>query len=250
MPTIFDAVDVSAIPINADIILAYIDGQWPTYEAVKTRFPNARILTITTIGDKPADICDVERYDATPEIGAAGVRQGLYPTLYSDTSTKPTLDSLLNGFPWQWYAADPTGVPHIVPGSVATQYGWPAQTGGDYDISLSEPDYPPAPVVVVPEIPEKESNMIAHNSKGQGVWIVRPNGGVYALGGAPYLGPATRFVEAWGIGTAANPVVGIADDGNGGYYLAADNGNPAEPPAAYHFDATQLNPDGTGIYTK
>jgi hypothetical protein len=246
MPTIFDAVDVDAIPPYAEIILAYIDGEYPTYTKVRARFPAARILTITTKGDIPADICDVERYDATPEIGAAGVKAGLYPTLYSDTSTGPSLRSLLAGVPWDWFAADPTGVPHIVDGAVATQYAWPAQTGGNYDVSLSIPSYP----FVAPEVPKKESNMIAHNSKGGGYWVARPNGGVYAFGGAPYLGPAIRFVQGWGIGTAQNPVVGIADDGNGGYTLAADNGVADDPPALYHFDATQLNPDGTPIYSR
>ena len=79
--------------------------------------------------------------------------------------------------------------------------------------------------------------MIARDPKTGGYWVARPNGGVYAFGGAPYLGPATHFVQAWGIGTAQNPVVGITDDGAGGYVLAADNGNPANPPALYHIDS-------------
>lgn len=152
MTTIYDAVDVSAIPSSATTILAYIDGNYVTYPAVRSRFPNARILTVTTNGKNHADICDVESHDATPDIAAAGVRAGLYPTVYSDTSTKPALDSALSGLTWQWYAADPTGVPHLVPDSVATQYAWPGfGSPGNYDISTTNGTYPsPPPPIPAP----------------------------------------------------------------------------------------------------
>ena len=83
MSTIYDAVDVAAIPANAQIILAYIDGYYQTYSAVRARFPNALILTVTTTGLNAADICDVESGDATPAIAAKGVAAGLYKTVYS-----------------------------------------------------------------------------------------------------------------------------------------------------------------------
>ena len=162
MTTIYDAVDVAAIPSSATTILAYIDGGYVTYPAVKARFPNARILTITTNGRNRADICDVESGDATPSIAAAGVRAGLYNTVYSALSVKPDLDTALSGSSWQWYAANPTGVPHLVPNSVATQYAWPGLgSPGNYDISVTNGVYPnaaptpppaPAPVPPVPPI--------------------------------------------------------------------------------------------------
>jgi hypothetical protein len=37
----------------------------------------------------------------------------------------------------RWWIADPTGVPHIVPGSDATQWFW----GANYDISTATPRF-------------------------------------------------------------------------------------------------------------
>ena len=163
MTTIYDAVDVAAIPASATTILAYIDGNYVTYPAARKRFPSARILTVTTSGKNAADICDVESQDATPAIAAAGVRAGLYHTVYSDVSTKPALDSALSGLAWQWYAAHPTGVPHLEPNSVATQYAWPGYgSPGNYDISMTNGTYPnapapqPAPPVPQPPLGETE----------------------------------------------------------------------------------------------
>ena len=76
--------------------------------------------------------------------------------------------------------------------------------------------------------------MLARNTAGKGHWAVRPSGDVYAYGGAPYLGPAQHFLTTWGIGTATNPVVGIADDGAGGFVLEADTGVYPGQPTLYH----------------
>jgi hypothetical protein len=37
----------------------------------------------------------------------------------------------------QWWIADPTGVPHIVPGAAATQWYW----GSNYDITSANPGF-------------------------------------------------------------------------------------------------------------
>jgi hypothetical protein len=37
----------------------------------------------------------------------------------------------------RWWIADPTGHPHLVPGSQATQWYW----GENYDISTAEPGF-------------------------------------------------------------------------------------------------------------
>ena len=137
MTTIYDAVDVAAIPANAQTILAYIDGRYQTYNAVKARFPNARVLTITTDGLHKADICDVESQDATPAVAARGVKNKLYRTVYSDRSTKASLDAALAQEKWDWYAAAPGSPAQVIAGSVATQYSWPGYgSPGNYDISV------------------------------------------------------------------------------------------------------------------
>ena len=241
MATIYDAVDVSALPINANIILGYIDGTETSdnYNQVRARFPYARILTVTTTAQSRADICDVEKGDATPESAAFGLKRGMYPTIYSSLSTKPELDAACAGTRWNWFAADPTGIPHIVSGSVATQWAWHSlgQTPEDYDISESIPSYP-VPVAPGPQINRIENDMIARNTTGKGYWCVRASGNTYAFDGAPYLGPAQRFLSAWGIGTAQVPVVGITDDGAGGFVLEADANLYPGTPALYHIDSS------------
>jgi hypothetical protein len=90
-------------------------------------------------------------------------------------------------------------------------------------VGVGPPPTPPPPPV--PQYP-KESNMITRNTTGQGYWGVRPNASVYTFDGAPYIGPHATWSASWGIGTPSNPIVGIVDDGNGGFALLADAGGP------------------------
>lgn len=92
---------------------------------------------------------------------------------------------------------------------------------------------PPVP----PPPPIQEANMIARNTHGSGYWCVRPTGAVYAFQGAPALGPAQHFLTSWGIGTPECPIVGIADDGQGGFTLMADANKYPGQPALYGITA-------------
>lgn len=157
---IWDAVEVEAIPASATTVIAYIDGGYNTLAACRARFPHAAILTATVTGRSRATFCDVEYGDATPAIAAQGVRDGLYSTVYSSLFTKPELDKALKGLRWDWFAANPTGVPHLVPGSVATQYAWPHQTGGNYDISITNGVWPGV-TPPLPSAPTEEQLMQA-----------------------------------------------------------------------------------------
>lgn len=156
--TIYDAVDVAAIPASATTLLAYIDGDYVTLPAVRARFPKATILTVTTNGRSKADICDVESGDATPAIAAQGVRDGLYDNVYSALENEDALFDLLAGKDWNWFAADPTGEEHLVPRSVATQWAWPGHgSPGNFDISVTNGVWPaptpgPSPIVLCPAI--------------------------------------------------------------------------------------------------
>ena len=73
-----------------------------------------------------------------------------------------------------------------------------------------------------------EKNMLTHDPKSNGYWGARSNGSVYTFDGAPYIGPLAKYTAEWGIGTATNPVVGIAADGIGGFALLTDSGG-AQP---------------------
>jgi hypothetical protein len=95
--------------------------------------------------------------------------------------------------------------------------------------SLPFPNVPPVP----PPTPvTQEDDMIARNTAGSGYWCARANADIYAYGGAPYLGPLPKYTAQWGIGTPTNPVVGIVDDGAGGFVLETDNGGAQ--PNLYH----------------
>ena len=129
----------------------------------------------------------MESGDATPAGAAAWVRAGKGRGVYSDTSTKSALDAALKGLNWWWFAADPTGVPHIAAGSLATQWAWPGHgSPGNYDISAALSI--PAPRPPAPPAPPLESHMIASSPSGNGYWILHPDGSVYAYGDAKYFG--------------------------------------------------------------
>ena len=186
----YDAVNVAALPAGGDWYLGYIDGMNTTghYAKVRARFPTATILKVTTTGQNAADICDVESGDATVQIAVNGVKGGLYDIVYSQTSNQAALTAGLKGRQWGYFAADPTGVPHLVPGSLATQWAWPGYgSPGNYDISESvNVPVPPPPAPSTPP----EAEMLASTPTGNGYWIVHPDGSIWAYGDATYLGGA------------------------------------------------------------
>jgi hypothetical protein len=99
--------------------------------------------------DYAASALDVEPGDATPSVAAnwAWHRLDAYPNaiahIYTMLSEWPSVQAACATLPaWmrariRWWIADPTGVPHIVPGSDATQWYW----GSSYDISTATPRF-------------------------------------------------------------------------------------------------------------
>lgn len=65
--TMFDAVDLAEVPVDAEAVLGYTGGSWPTYHELAHRFPNARIVAIAIAAHEDADLLDVESGDASPE---------------------------------------------------------------------------------------------------------------------------------------------------------------------------------------
>ncbi len=63
--------------------------------------------------------------------------------VYTDLSEWPAVQQAIATLPSgmqsqvRWWIADPTGYPHVVPGSSATQWYW----GQNYDISTAEPGF-------------------------------------------------------------------------------------------------------------
>jgi len=144
----YDSVTPSAIPAGGEIA-TYQTGYYAVSpSAVAGRGP---IIWIDTTGyDYHANALDTEPGDATPMQAAEWAQHRLtdYPgsiahiyTMISEWGqVKADVASLLT--PAQqarvrWWIADPTGQPHLVPGSQATQLYW----GSGYDISTATPNF-------------------------------------------------------------------------------------------------------------
>jgi hypothetical protein len=143
----YDSVTPTAIPAGQEVA-TYADGNYaatPASVAGRTH-----VLWIDTNGSDPsADALDIEPGDATP-VGAAqwvqaklsadhGATAILYTMISEWQAVKDNVAALPN---WmqshvRYWIADPTGVPHVVPGSNATQWYW----GNSYDISTANPGF-------------------------------------------------------------------------------------------------------------
>jgi hypothetical protein len=145
---IYDSVTPSSIPSSSQAVAVYANGNY----AAQTSQVGQRglVLWIDTNGSDPhADVLDVEPGDATPPQAATWVAAKLDASpnsvaiVYTMRSDWGAVQSAINALPWwmpshtRYWIADPTGVPHIVPGSQATQWYW----GQNYDISTALPNF-------------------------------------------------------------------------------------------------------------
>jgi hypothetical protein len=143
----YDSVLPSALP-SGQPAAVYADG--PYAASASQVAGHSSLLWIDTNGSDPsANVLDVEPGDATPAGAAQWVdaRLSAYPTsvaiVYTMLSDWQAVQDNVAGLPaWmqshvQYWIADPTGVPHVVPGSSATQWYW----GSTYDISTANPNF-------------------------------------------------------------------------------------------------------------
>lgn len=145
--TMYDSVEWSLIPRNAGYLAVYSNGQFAAdIGEVSASFPKARIYLIDVTGSNPdASIKDVETGDMRVSglADAIGARLEAHPAslvrVYCNLSTLPSVrDVIANSVhpnqrsQLRSWIANPTGLPHFVPGSNATQYKF----GDEYDTSL------------------------------------------------------------------------------------------------------------------
>jgi hypothetical protein len=143
---IYDSVLPDAIPANK-MAATYATGP---YAASLSQVAGRQVIWIDVYGtDYAASALDVEPSDATPDQAASWAyhRLKLHPTelahIYTSVSEWPQVQAACATLPaWmhshiRWWIADPTGSPHIVPGSDATQWYW----GSSYDISTATPRF-------------------------------------------------------------------------------------------------------------
>lgn len=143
---IYDTVTPWALPAKVPAAV-YATGP---YRATPGQVAGRQSQWIDTTGHDPhASTLDVEPGDATPGQAAGWAAQRLatwphatarvYTTIGLWASARAAIDTLSRSDQHRvkWWIADPTGVPHLVPGSDATQWSW----GKAYDISEAKPDF-------------------------------------------------------------------------------------------------------------
>ncbi len=165
----YDSTSSADIPAGVDMVAGYTDGlyawsaaDWVRHRASKT----VRICAVTI--DMTAQVADIENGALTAAQGAEFLVQkkarGQIGALYFSRSRYGEVAAAaaargLSSSDWTVWAAEWNGIPHIVPGTYATQYADPAYgSGGHYDVSLVADNWPgidsppaPAPAPYVPE---------------------------------------------------------------------------------------------------
>jgi hypothetical protein len=144
---VYDSVTPQAIPGNP-VIATYADGPNPDSPAMVAGRGKVIWISITGL-DPNASALDIEPGCASPSQAASWVssRLRIHPhgvaILYTMISDWSAVQANVASLPsWmkshiRWWIADPTGTPHIVPGSQATQWYW----GPNYDISTALPGF-------------------------------------------------------------------------------------------------------------
>jgi hypothetical protein len=145
--SIYDSVIPSAIPSSQKSVATYATGP---FAASESQVAGRSVMWIDTQGhDYKASVLDIEPGDATPSVAASWAWHRLKSNphaiarLYTMISEWPAVKSAVASFPAQmrerihWWIANPTGTPHLVPGSDATQWYW----GSHYDITTAAPGF-------------------------------------------------------------------------------------------------------------
>jgi len=178
--TMFDAVNIEHIPGDATIVAGYVNGRWPTYNALVARFPLAHHVSIAVTAGVVADVLDVERGDAVPSEAPLWAKQmralNRKPIIYTSASLIPTVQGEFikahEPEPFFW-AADWTNRPHLYPGSVATQWadGTLAYPGLALytDTSMVSPNFPGLgqPVPTPQQLSQAKLVLLANKSQAQ-----------------------------------------------------------------------------------
>lgn len=148
--TMYDSVDVSTVPANPPAVAGYVGGNWPTYNPLVAKFPNAKHLSIAVNSGEDADCLDVENGDATPanvpDWFFRQVKRGVArPVIYCSLSVVPDVERELHRHGvarsgYRLWTAHYTYQPHIDEGADATQYTDVA-LGRNLDASLCSPTF-------------------------------------------------------------------------------------------------------------
>jgi hypothetical protein len=143
----YDSVTPSAFPPHS-VVATYATGSY-TVSPSQVAGQKTVIWIDVTGYDYAASALDVEPGDATPTLAASWAMHRLqaHPKaiarIYTMLSEWPAVKAAVAALPAKmrshirYWIADPTGYPHIVPGSSATQWYW----GTNIDISTATPGF-------------------------------------------------------------------------------------------------------------
>ena len=144
---VYDSVTPGTLPAGSSAAV-YANGAYAS--SASQVAGHHSVLWIDTNGSDPnANVLDVEPGDATPSGAATWVAAHLakqphsVAIVYTMRSDWSAVQDAIGGLPsWEqghvrYWIADPTGTPHVVPGSAATQWYW----GSSYDISTANPNF-------------------------------------------------------------------------------------------------------------
>lgn len=138
MRTMYDSVNVQAIPADATLVAGYVSGTYANIDKLRQRFPHATVVSITTNAAHDAQVLDVEPRAATMAQAVSWVirqrARGADPTVYTMHSWWSDLRKLFaaaHEAEPHWWVAKYDNNPALLDGAVAKQYG--GQNG--YDLS-------------------------------------------------------------------------------------------------------------------
>lgn len=138
--TMYDSTEPSAIPANATLVAAYVDGYGGYSEAV-ARFGAKRVISVS-VGNNDADVADVETGGMSagdlPGWIERQVARGIKrPVVYCNVSTWPSVKEAVAGRNVSYWIAHPGG-PATMAGADAVQNVWESS----WDSSVVQPSFP------------------------------------------------------------------------------------------------------------
>jgi hypothetical protein len=143
----YDSIDLTQFPAHPEAVAGYVGGNWPTYNELVAKFPDAHHLSIAVQATQHARCLDIEPGDATNAQAAGWLdshadRSHGTPVLYTSASNVSALRAAVGSRAYLMWSAHYTHTPHICapdgcgyPYADATQYTDQAN-GKNLDASL------------------------------------------------------------------------------------------------------------------
>jgi hypothetical protein len=196
--TMYDSIDITQIPADAQAAAGYVGGNWPTFAALAKWLPHAHLLSIAVnsgedaqcLDDEPGDASNADVYTWFTRQLARGVWR---PVLYTSVSNIDGLVATMtaNGFSrgeYRLWSAHYTYQPHICGPATCRQTRYPCdgtqftdRSGGknlDQSVLLDSFFGTAAPAAPAATAIVREPDMLTATRPdgGTDIYVLRPNG--------------------------------------------------------------------------